>query len=174
MNATATQPTTETRTNDTKTPPAGMQDLGLRLGQAREFTMILPLKPGGAQNMRNRLKDYATSAVHLLDKVASVHDLRFVIFDNDTRLIFASTYDGGFEQYIKDFATIIPDYIDKEFQDCEGYPGVRSPKIWEYIAQYQSQAIVFYSAYPDVTVRQVWKGQRVLNAFEQLLDEASS
>ncbi len=106
MNATATQPTTETRTNDTKTTPAGMQDLGLRLGQAREFTMILPLKPGGAQNMRNRLKDYATSAVHLLDKVASVHDLRFVIFDNDTRLIFASTYDGGFEQYIKDFATM--------------------------------------------------------------------
>ena len=174
MNTAATQPITETRTNDTKTPPAGMQDLGLRLGQAREFTMILPLKPGGAQNMRNRLKDYATSAVHLLDKVASVHDLRFVIFDNDTRLIFASTYDGGFEQYIKDFATIIPDYIDKEFQDCEGYPGVKSPEIWGYIARYQQEAIVFYSAYPDASVRQVWKGQRVLHAFDQLLDQAQS
>src|SRR5439155_15933124 len=99
------------------------------------------LKPGGAQNMRNRLKDYATSAVHLLDKVASVHDLRFVIFDNDTRLIFASTYDGGFEQYIKDFATIIPDYIDKEFQDCEGYPGVKSPEIWDYIARYHIHSL---------------------------------
>src|SRR6266404_2597820 len=87
---------------------------------------------------------------------------------------FAITYDGGFEQYIKDFATLVPDLIDNEFQDCEGYPGVRSPQIWNYIAQYQSEAIVFYSAYPNVTVKQVWKGQRVLKAFEELLDEASS
>jgi hypothetical protein len=64
--------------------------------------------------------------------------------------------------------------IDKEFQECDGYPGVRSSKIWEYIAQYQKEAIVFYSAYPNATVKQVWKGQRVLKAFEQLLDEASS
>jgi hypothetical protein len=36
------------------------------------------------------------------------------------------------------------------------------------------EALVFYSAYPDVTVRQVWKGQRLLKAFEALLDEAQS
>jgi len=38
----------------------------------------------------------------------------------------------------------------------------------------KKEAIVFYSGYPNATVRQVWKGQRVLKAFEQLLDEASS
>jgi hypothetical protein len=63
--------------------------------------------------------------------------------------------------------------IDKEFQECDGYPGVRSPQIWEYIARYQNEAIVFYSAYPDAAVRQILKGQRMLKAFEQLLDEAS-
>jgi len=46
-------------------------------------------------------------------------------------------------KYIKDFATLVPDLIDKEFQDCEGYPGVRSPQIWDYIAQYQNEAVRF-------------------------------
>jgi hypothetical protein len=149
-------------------------DLGLRSGQAREFAVIFPLKPGGAQRMRNRLKNYTDEDARMLDKVATVHDLRFVIFDNDTRAIFATTYDGGFEQYIKDFATIVPDHIDKEFTECEGWPGVRKPEIWDFIARHQVEAMVFYSAYPDVPVKQVWRGQRVLRAFEHLLDEAQA
>lgn len=158
---------------DIKKQPEGMVDQGLRSGQAHEFTLILPLKSGGAQRMRERLKNYGTEDVQVLNRMATLHDLRFVIFDNDTRVIFATTYDGGFEQYISDFATIVPDHIDKEFQDCEGYPGVRSPEIWKYIAKYQVEALIFYSAYPDVSVRQVWKGQRVLKAFEDLLDQAN-
>ena len=164
--------TREIRVTESTSSPAGMKDQGLTSGQAHEFAIILPLKPGGGQRMRERLKD-STADTQLMDKMGTLHDLRFVLFDNDTRVLFASTYDGGFEQYIKDFATLVPDMIDKEFQECEGYPGVRSPGIWDYIAQYQREAIVFYSAYPSVTVKHVWKGQRVLKAFEQLLDEAS-
>src|SRR6266478_6304820 len=169
--ATKTEATRETRT-DSSAP--GMRNQGLVSGQAHEFAIILPLKPGGGKRMRDRLTDSVIAGTQALDKMGTLHDLRFVLFDNDTRVVFASTYDGGLEQYIKDFATLVPDLIDKEFQDCEGYPGVRSPEIWGYISQYQSEAIVFYSAYPNVTVRQVLKGQRVLKAFEQLLDEASS
>ena len=172
--ATTIQTTKETGVTGTNPSPAGMRDQGLTSGQVHEFAIILPLKPGGGQRMRNRLRDSLNADTQLMDKMGTLHDLRFVLFDNDTRVLFASTYDGGFEQYIKDFATLVPDLIDKEFQECEGYPGVRSPKIWDYIAQYQREAIVFYSAYPNVTVRQVWKGQRVLKAFEQLLDEAST
>src|SRR6266849_4021648 len=171
--ATTTAAPGEREGTGTKAPPFGIKDQGLTSGQAHEFAVILPLKPGGGQRMRDRLKDDQTADMQLMDKMGTLHDLRFVLFDNDTRVLFASTYDGGFEQYIKDFATMVPELIDKEFQECEGYPGVRKPEIWDYIAQYQREAIVFYSAYPSVTVKQVWKGQRVLKAFEQLLDEAS-
>ena len=34
----------------------------------------------------------------------------------------------------------------------------------------QLTAEAFYSAYPDATVRQIRKGQRVLEAWEKLLD----
>lgn len=163
---------TQASSISSQSSPPGMNDKGRSVGQVREFCAIFKLKPGGAERMRKRLEDYSTADVPLLNKVATVHDLRFVIIDDDTRLLFASTYDGNFEQYIKDFATIIPDHIDKELEDCEGFPGVRSPDIWKYLADHQIGSFVFYSAYPDVTVRSVWKGQKLLKAFDELLDLA--
>ncbi len=163
-----TEPTT------TQASPAGMKDQGLQLGQAHEFLILLPLQEGGAERMREKAKTFGLEDVQNINKIATVHDFRYAIFDNDTRLLFASTYDGGFEQYIKDFSTIIPDQIDEFFGECADYPGVRHPEIWAYIAKYQLQALVFYSAYPEVPVRQVWKGQRVLKAFEDLLDQAQA
>jgi hypothetical protein len=71
------------------------------------------------------------------DKVGSVHDMRFVFFDNDTKLLFASTYDGDWETYINDFATLIPDALDLVFSQAEGWPGIRSPQAKDYIAKYQ-------------------------------------
>jgi hypothetical protein len=147
---------------------------GLRLGQVSEFTLILPLKPGGADRMRERMKTYMSGQSSFLDKIGTVHDLRFVIFDNDTRVIFASTFDGDWDTYIDDFATKVADHIDWSFQDCEGYPGVRSPAIKDYIVQHQVQGIAFYSAYPEVPVREVWKAARVKQSFETLLDAAQS
>lgn len=151
-----------------------MKDQGLQLGQAHEFLILLPLQAGGAERMRAKANTFGKDDILNINKIATVHDFRYAIFDNDSRLLFASTYDGGFEHYIKDFSTIIPDQIDEFFGECVGYPGVRNPAIWGYIAKYQLQSLVFYSAYPDVPVRRVWKGQRVLKAFEDLLDLAQS
>jgi hypothetical protein len=38
--------------------------------------------------------------------------MRFVFFDNDTRLLFAAAYDGDWDAYIGDFVATIPDYLD--------------------------------------------------------------
>ena len=46
------------------------------------------------------------------DKVGTVHDMRFVFLDNDTKLLFATAYDGDWDPYIDDFATKIPDDLD--------------------------------------------------------------
>jgi hypothetical protein len=147
---------------------------GNRMGQSNEFTLILPLKPGGAERMRKAHEALAGDLRSRLDRVATVHDLRFVIFDNDTRMIFASTFDGEWEAYIDDFATLIPEVIDQEFQEVEGYPGIHSPDIKEFIARHQVTGISFYSAYPDASVRDVWKSLKVSAAFDALLDTAAA
>jgi len=145
---------------------------GKTLGQVTEFTLILPLKPGGADRLRetlNRVQQTRGGEGMLVD---TLHDMRTIIIDNDTRLLFATTFDGDWDSYISDFSTQIPDRLDAVFGECVDYPGIRSPEITDYILKYQVTADDWYSAYPNTTVKQIKKGQRVLNAWEELLDTA--
>jgi len=147
---------------------------GIRTGQSNEFTLICKLKNGGAERMRELFKDgFTGDRQQNTDRIGTVHDLRFVTFDNDTRVIFASTFDGTWESYIDDFATIIPEEIDLLFHECEGYPGIHSPDIKDWIVSQQVSAVAFYSAYPNASVRDVWKALKTKEAFDHLLDTAS-
>jgi len=148
---------------------------GAKTGQSNEFTLISKLKPGGAERMRQLLADGFTGERQKnTDRIATVHDLRFVIFDNDTRIMFASTFDGGWDQYIDDFGTILPDEIDLLFHEFEGYPGINSPDIRDWIVKQQVTAVGFYSAYPEASVRDVWKALKSKKALDALLDTASN
>jgi hypothetical protein len=147
---------------------------GTKAGQASEFTLISKLKPGGAERIRRLLADGFTGERQTnTDRIATVHDLRFVTFDNDTRIIFASTFDGDWESYINDFATILPDEIDLLFHEFEGYPGIHSPEIKDWIVAQQVSAVGFYSAYPDASVREVWKALKAKKALDALLDSVN-
>ncbi|WP_266182137.1 hypothetical protein [Dyella humicola] len=159
--------------NHTTTAPVARP--GTKAGQSNEFTLICGIKPGGAERMRKLLAGgFDGERQKNTDRIGTVHDLRFVIFDNDTRVIFASTFDGSWESYIDDFATIIPDEIDLLFHECTGYPGIHSPGIKDWIVSQQVTAVGFYSAYPDASVREVWKALRTQKAFDDLLDSAAS
>ena len=102
--------------------------------------------------------------------MGNLHDLRVVFIDNDTRMLFATVFDGTWDSYIDDFASKMPDQLDALFAEVEDYPGIQDPTAKDYIVKNQIKADEFYSAYPDTTVRQVRKGQRVLKAWEELLD----
>ena len=65
----------------------------------------------------------------------------------------------------------MPDQLDALFAEADGLPGhPQTPTIKDYIIKYQITADEFYSAYPNTTVKQIRKGQRVLQAWEELLD----
>src|SRR5438132_12789130 len=83
----------EIKSQVSETPPPAIESagrVGARLGKVSELTIIVPLAPGGAKRLRGFL--------HLLggnldkgDKVGSLHDMRFVFFDDDTRMLFATS-----------------------------------------------------------------------------------
>jgi hypothetical protein len=148
---------------------------GLKVGRSNEFTLMFNLKPGGAERMRKKMGDtFRAQDQSFADRIGTLHDMRFVIFDNDTRLLFASTFDGDWDQYINDFATIIPDEIDLQFGEVDGYPGIHSPDIKDFIVKHQVQALYFYSAYPNASVRDVWKALKVKGGLDVILDSATS
>jgi hypothetical protein len=71
------------------------------------------------------------------DDVGTVHDMRFVFLDNDTRMLFATAYDGDWDAYIDDFASKIPDFLDIIDSAWLDWPGIRSPQAKDYLAKYQ-------------------------------------
>ena len=120
--------------------------VGLRQGKVSELTALIPFKPGGAERLRRILK--LLHGHFSADKVGTVHDMRFLIVDHDTKLLFATAYDGEWDPYIEDFATKIPDEMDMVFSSLEGWPGIRDPSVKDYIVKHQITADGWYVASP--------------------------
>src|ERR1044072_4457556 len=85
--------------------------VGARQGRVSEFTLILPFADGGAARLRGLLQ-LLQGHFQLADGVGTVHAMPLVFLDNDTKLLFATAYDGEWDPYIEDFATKIPNALD--------------------------------------------------------------
>jgi hypothetical protein len=157
-----------TGAQESQTESAGR--VGIRLGSVSEFTMIVPFAPGGAKRLRTLLR-VLNGNFSAGQKVGTLHDMRFVFLDNDTKLLFATAYDGQWDPYIDDFATKIPDEMDVVFSACEGWPGIRSPKIKDWIVKYSVQSEGWFVAHPDLTVAEAARVKRVGKAVEEFLDK---
>ena len=104
-------------------------------------------------------------------KVGTVHDMRFVFLD-DTKMLFATAYDGDWDSYIDDFATKIPDIMDVAFSAFEGWPGIHNAKATkDWIAEHQFTADGWYVANPELTVAATRRLERIGKAVDEVLDK---
>jgi hypothetical protein len=145
--------------------------VGARLGKVSELTIIVPLAPGGARRLRAFLRLLRGNLSQGADKVGTLHTMRFVFFDNDTRLLFATAYDGDWDTYIDDFVAKIPDYLDIIDSAWDGWPGIRSPGAKDYLVKHQITAEGWYVAHPDLTVAETHRLKRIGNAVDEFLDK---
>ena len=80
---------------------------GVSVGTTSEFSLFFHVRAGEEREIRQ--------AVEALQKapgyrpgdyeipIASIHEARFVLFDDDTRLLFATSFDGPWDAYMDDF-----------------------------------------------------------------------
>src|SRR5262245_22992856 len=163
-------------TQATKKPPPPVKSagrVGIRLGKISELTILVPLAPGGAERTRAFLK-LLNGNLAGADDVGTVHDMRFVFLDNDTRMLFATAYDGDWDTYIDDFVTKIPDYLDIIDSAWEGWPGIRSPHAKDYLAEHQVTAEGWYVASPDLTVAETRRLEHIGQAVDEFLDKINA
>jgi hypothetical protein len=125
--------------------------VGAKSGEVSELTTILPLKPGGAEKLRKFFKLIDGNLVGA-GQVGTLHNMRFVFLENDTKLLFATAYDGEWDPYIDDFATKIPEFMDYLFGNVEGWPGIASPDVKDFIVQHQIPAEAWFVSHPNITV----------------------
>ena len=156
---------------DHSTTTAG--EKGLKSGKVSEFTVIAPLKEGGAERLKEILK-IAGGNLKGATRVGTLHDLRFVFLDDDTRVLFCTAYDGDWDPYIDDFATKIPELMDILFGSVEGWPGIKDPSVKQFILDHQITAAGWYVGVPHLTIQDIRRQDRIVKGINKALDEAQS
>ncbi|WP_461791457.1 hypothetical protein [Pedobacter sp.] len=144
---------------------------GLQLGKVSELTVIAPLKSGGADRLRKIIElidgDFGGAIL-----VGTLHDMRFVFLENDTKLLFCTAFDGDWDVYIEDFATKIPELMDLIFESVEGWPGIKDPSVKQFILDHQHTADAWFVAYPNLTVNDILRNEKIVKGLYQALDDA--
>ena len=146
---------------------------GPKVGTRTAFTFFVNVLPGHEQTLRaliasNQGNPEGDAA---LREIGSLHEFRWVLFDDDRRLMFCSAFDGSWDKYIQDFAsTAIGEMIDRNLQHVEGWVGIKDPRASQWLLEHAVPAVYYNCAYPKPTVKQIWNALAVQQAFQQVLD----
>ena len=114
--------------------------------------------------------------IKAIKDVGTLHNARYVLFDDGTRLLVSTTFDGDWDVYIDDFAASkVLDVWDKFLIHCEGYPdegkaSLTVDEIKEFLTANQVTAADFYVDYPGVTTKEIKEALRVQAAVQESLD----
>ena len=144
--------------------------VGARQGTVSELTALLQIAKGGAKRLRGLL-ELVEGNFRGADVVGTLHDMRFVFLENDTKLLFATAYDGEWDAYIDDFVTKIPTSMDIFFCNLEGWPGIRHPNVKDWLVKHQITAEGWYVGNPDLTVAETRRLKRIGAAVDEFLDK---
>jgi hypothetical protein len=150
---------------------------GVQVGPTTEFTLFFRVKAGESASLRKALRglqdtpgyrpgDYGMA-------VTTIHEARFALFDDDTRLLFATSFDGPWDAYMEDFFTSGPtlELFDVVFRHVEGYEGLPDLAALKAFIMGAEETSAAYARNYGGSVKEIRKAQRVNVAFQRVLDD---
>lgn len=136
-----------------------------------QLTHLVEMKPGLVRHATLRmvlsligiLARYYYNRGRLGD-IPTIHFARWVLIDHGQRLLFFSNYDGSWESYLGDFVDKAAKPLSAIWSNTIGFPVTKALawagakdeerfKTWARAQQIRTQ--VWYSAYPDLAVRNI-------------------
>jgi len=160
------------------TTATGAARPGISVGPTSEFSLFFRVKPGEAEQLREAMTDLQNSPGYRPGDyevpIATIHEARFVLFDDDTRLLFATSFDGPWDAYMEDFASKPLQLFDSIFRHVEGYSGLPDlAAVKDFILSAQQTAGGYARNYGG-TVKELRKARRVDAAFQRVLDDPAA
>ena len=153
---------------------------GLSVGPTSEFSLFFRVKAGEGENLRTALRDLQETRGYRPGDygitIATIHEARFVLFDDDTRLAFMTSFDGPWDWYMDDFFNSGPTLalFDAIFKHVEGYEGLPDlAAVKSFVLGAQVSAGAYQRNYPG-TVKEIRKALRVNEAFQRVLDDPAA
>ena len=156
----------------------GSSRTGIQVGSVSEFTLFFRVLPGHGDAIREAIHDLQQTPGYRPGDydvpIATIHEARFVLFDDDTRLLFATSFDGSWDAYMDDFAMSPLAGFDAIFRHTEGYGGLPDlAAIKFFIRGAQVSADGYARNYPGA-VKEIRKAERVNTAFQRVLDDPAA
>ena len=153
---------------------------GVTVGPTTEFSLLFRVKPGHAEALREALTALQNHPGYRPGDydipIVSIHEARFVLFDDDTRLAFFTSFDGSWDAYMDDFfntgATL--SLFDSTFRHTEGYEGLPDMAALHAFILGAEQTAAAYARNYGGTVKEIRKAQRVNDAFQRVLDDPAA
>jgi hypothetical protein len=138
-------------------------------GAQNAFTAVGEVKPGVVRKLTMRVAlaglDFANRHAYARDDLAgvdSIHFARWVLLDDNRRMVFTSSYDGSLESYMDDFISRLSWGINLVFSNGVGFPRARwlvldgsrdEISYKHYLRRHQVPTPVFHSADSRHTAR---------------------
>jgi hypothetical protein len=123
------------------------------------FTLSFPLKsPADAKALAGQLPPLMPGLFKAEDAIGTIHYSRFTVLSEKT-LLFLGDFDGEFGELMNNLATHVGPVFDAIFQHVETPPPTpvanNADAFVEWAAEHLVLALNLYTAYPDVTVKEI-------------------
>src|SRR3954464_9234493 len=157
------------------TAATGASGPGVTVGPTSEFSLFFRVKPGSGESLRAALHELQETPGYRPGDygmaISSIHEARFVLFDDDTRLAFITSFDGPWDAYMEDFFTSGPTLalFDAVFRHVEGSDGLPDLTAVKAFVLSGEQPATAYARNYGGTVKEIRKAQRVNAAFQAVL-----
>jgi hypothetical protein len=182
------------------TPSTIKSGKGLSHGVVSELATYWDVLPGHEEELRAATERFAETLGRVpLEKNihTGLRDQRHVIFDNGTRLMWATTFENDWDPYFEDFVLIGIEHFLDWMQHTAQYPHVSAwvessggvetfdaekGDVQEHVQatvgglkaivqSVQSPATGYFNNLATWTMPQILKGQRLQEAFDRVLDD---
>ena len=148
---------------------------GRKQGETGELTTFWRVKKGHEKQLRAVLEQLDSwpleDRAHAGNLIGTLHDRRWVLFDDDTRMMFSTNYDGEWDPYIEAFVEHNAKAFDMILEHVDGWPegGLHDPAVFDCLIDHQATAVEYMRFY-DGTVQEIKRALALKKAFEALID----
>ncbi len=153
-----------------------------------QLTHVVPLKPGPLRALTARTVLFAIDFLARewftrgnLGGISSIHFARWVLIDDGKRLLFFSNYDGSWESYLGDFIDKAAVGLTSVWSNTSEFPkslfllfkgATDEERFKSWTRAHQISTQLWYSAYPDLTVRNILNNRAICAGLRQGLKHA--
>lgn len=115
-----------------------------------------------------------------LGSINTIHFARWLIIDNNRRLVFLSNYDGSWENYLGDFIDRAAKGLTAVWSNAEGFPtaknlilegAARDQAFKAYARKSQLKTHCWYSAYPQLSLPNIVNNSKIRQGLVKKLEK---